>query len=357
VDPFCHAGQGIVSPGLASLPARPPSPSSQPTPRRLPVVTWHAPRAQRAERATRTGQQRLAGAHRAPNVMQQSKLDLGLVDLVIEAEIACGEQPQQRMENFGAGALSDTELIALMLQNGLATREVLDLSSRLIYEAGSLRGLAAWQPADFERLKGIGRVKARQLSALVEIARRMMMPSGSEAPVLNRPELIAAYFAPIVRGLEIEKFWTLCLNRKNRLKKLVEVTSGTATSSLAHPREVFRAAIREGATGIVCVHNHPSGDPAPSAADVQVTRQLRDAARTVDIELLDRSTGLGLHVLSGSWYLIRCAKNQYGTSFRWTVTTLNASAPWLQLHNYAPCEGGRTSASPILRRHYARASD
>jgi len=115
----------------------------------------------------------------------------------------------------------------------------------------------------------------------------MMNPPRTEAPVLNRPELIANHFAPIVHGLEVEKFWVLCLNRKNRLKKLVEVTSGTATSSLAHPREVFRCAIREGATAVACVHNHPSGDPAPSAADVQVTRQLRDAAKAIDIELLD----------------------------------------------------------------------
>ena len=85
----------------------------------------------------------------------------------------------------------------------------------------------------------------------------------------------------------MEKFWVLCLNRKNRLLKQVEITSGTATSSLAHPREVFREAIRHGATAVICVHNHPSGDPAPSAADLQITRQLREAARAVDIDLLD----------------------------------------------------------------------
>ncbi len=219
--------------------------------------------------------------------MNQTHLALGLNDPTPVHEIACGEQPQQRLEIFGATALSDTELIALMLQNGLATREVLDLSSRLIAEAGSLRGIASWQPVDFERLKGIGRVKARQLAALVEIARRMMKPTNTEAPVLNRPELVLQYFAPIIHGLEVEKFWVLCLNRRNRLKKLVEISSGTATNCLAHPREVFRAAIREGATAMVCVHNHPSGDPAPSAADVQVTRQLREAAKTIDIELLD----------------------------------------------------------------------
>ncbi len=213
-------------------------------------------------------------------------LDLGLDETVVH-ELACGEQPQQRIETFGAGALSDTELIALMLQSGLATREVMDTASRLVLEAGSLRGIINWQPMDFERLKGISRGKARQLVALVEIARRIMRPTEAGTPMLNRPELIAAHMAPIAHGLEIEKFWVMCLNRKNRLKKLVEVTSGTATSCLAHPREVFRAAIREAATAVVCVHNHPSGDPAPSAADVQVTRQLREAAKAVDVELLD----------------------------------------------------------------------
>jgi DNA repair protein RadC len=105
--------------------------------------------------------------------------------------------------------------------------------------------------------------------------------------MLNRAGLIATHLAPTVAGLQIEKFWVLCLNRKNRLLKQVEITSGTATAALAHPREVFRAAIRESATAIVCVHNHPSGDPAPSAPDVHVTRQLREAAKAVDIELLD----------------------------------------------------------------------
>jgi DNA repair protein RadC len=121
----------------------------------------------------------------------------------------------------------------------------------------------------------------------------MMQPPGELAPILNRPELIAAHLQPIARGLMVEKFWVLCLNRKNRLIKLAEATSGTATSSLAHPREVYRTAIQYGATAIVCAHNHPSGDPGPSAADVQVTRQLREAAKAVDIELLD-------HIIIGS---------------------------------------------------------
>src|SRR5258708_21250845 len=110
----------------------------------------------------------------------------------------------------------------------------------------------------------------------------MVMSHGPAQPLLNRADRIADYFAPYVTGLEVEKFWVLCLNRRNRLLKRVEITSGTATSALAHPREVFRAAIRESATAVICAHNHPSGDPAPSTPDLHVTRQLREAARAVD---------------------------------------------------------------------------
>jgi len=191
------------------------------------------------------------------------------------------------MEAFGAGALSDTELLAMLLRSGTRGQDVITLAGRLIAEAGSLGALLAWREGDFRRLKGIGRVKGLQLVAVMEVARRALRQTGSEAPLLARTELIAAHLQPLAAGLEVEKLWVLCLNRKNRLLKRVEVTSGTATSALAHPREVFRAAIRESSAAIVCAHNHPSGDPSPSAADIQLTRQLREAAAAVDIPLLD----------------------------------------------------------------------
>jgi DNA repair protein RadC len=207
--------------------------------------------------------------------------------------LACGERPQERMEAFGVGALSDTELIATLLQgSGMRAEPAVMLAARLIAEAGSISGLAKWTPEEFQRLKGIGRSKALQLAALAEIARRMIRLDDKAQPLLNRAELIVAYFRPIVAGLEVEKFWVLCLNRKNRLLKRVEVTSGTATAALAAPREVFRPAIREAACAIICVHNHPSGDPAPSAPDLHITRILREASKAVEIELID-------HVIMG----------------------------------------------------------
>ncbi len=202
-------------------------------------------------------------------------------------DLAVGERPQERMERLGPAALSDTELLAMLLRSGSRGHNVLLVAQRVITEAGSLAAIVPWTETDFRRLKGIGRVKALQLVAVMEVARRVRAERGELAPLFNRPDLVWQHFQPQIAGLAVEKFWVLCLNRKNRLLKQVEITSGTATSSLAHPREVFRAAIRHGATALVCVHNHPSGDPAPSAADVQVTRQLREAARAVDIELLD----------------------------------------------------------------------
>lgn len=224
-------------------------------------------------------------------------------------DLAVGERPQERLEKHGAGALSDAELLAMLLRSGQKGQSVVSISRQLIAEAGSLAGLTRWREADFRRVKGIGRVKALQLITVMEIARRVLSADQGENPLLNRPELVYTHFRPLVTGLSVEKFWVLCLNRKNRLIRQVELTSGTATSSLAHPREVFREAVHHGATSVVCVHNHPSGDPSPSGPDVAVTRQLREAARTLDIQLLD-------HVIIGQAGADPCGRGFY--SFRET---------------------------------------
>jgi len=223
--------------------------------------------------------------------MNQSTLKLDIQEYAVPVNrlkaTACNERPQQRLENFGAQALSDTELIAILLGHGTRGHDVLTLSSSLMAEAGSIAALASWHEKDFQRLKGIGRVKGLQLVALMEVARRAISQQFETNPILNRADRVADHLKSISAGLEVEKFWVCCLNRRNRLRKMVEVTSGTATQTLAHPREVFRAAIRESAAGVICAHNHPSGDPAPSSEDVRLTRQLRDAAAAVDIPLLD----------------------------------------------------------------------
>ncbi len=224
-------------------------------------------------------------------------------------ELAVAERPQERLLRLGPFSLTDGELLALLLRSGTRGQDVMTLASRLLYEAGSLRALVGWKEADFRPFRGIGQVKALQLVAVMEIARRVLEQGQEAAPHLQQPEATWRHLQPLALGLRVEKFWVLCLNRKNRLLRCVEVTSGTAGSTLVHPREVFREAIRAAASAIICAHNHPSGDPAPSAADIRVTRQLREAALTVEIDLLD-------HVIVGSpvadpagvgWYSFRSA--------------------------------------------------
>lgn len=202
--------------------------------------------------------------------------------------LAAGDRPQERLEKHGAGALSDSELLAMLLRSGTKGHDVLTLSNRLIAEAGSLAGLIQWREADFKKLKGIGRIKALQLITVMEVARRVLAHAGhASSPVLDDAGKVSEFLRSYAHGLVVEKFWVITLNRKNRLLKCVEITSGTASNTLAHPREVFREAIKESASAIICAHNHPSGDPTPSSADIRMTRQLREASVAVDITLLD----------------------------------------------------------------------
>src|SRR5258708_5488572 len=220
-------------------------------------------------------------AGEAPRPMSDDYQPLRVKDLAVT------DRPQERLERLGPAAFSDTELLAMLLRSGSRGHNVISIAQRLIAEAGSLAALVKWNEADFRQLTGIGRVKALQLVTVMEIVRRGLAQGAEpEDEVLNRPELIHAHFKAQIAGLAVEKFWVLCLNRKNRLLKQVEVTSGTATAALAHPREVFRAAVRESASAIVCAHNHPSGAPEPSAPDVNLTRQLRAASKAVDIALI-----------------------------------------------------------------------
>jgi len=197
------------------------------------------------------------------------------------------ERPQERLEAHGPGALSDREILAMILRSGPKGIDVLTLSGHLLDEAGSLPRLLRWSQEDFMRIHGIGRVKALQLIAVMDFARRILRENDTSETVFDSPVVVARHFHTLTAGLEVEKFWVLCLDRKNRLIRRVEATSGTATSSLVHPREVFREAIRLSASAVIAVHNHPSGDPAPSRADIQVTRQLREAAGVIAIDFLD----------------------------------------------------------------------
>lgn len=271
-------------------------------------MTWAARLGQRAGKARQPDMVSGPGRDRASAHMNQIAFNLSDQSTGSKFTMAVGEQPQQRLENFGVGAVSDTELLAMILQgNGTRPEQAVFLASRLIAEAGSVAGLISWTADDYRRLKGIGRIKGLQLVTIAEIARRMMAPRTTAAPLLNRPELIAAYLAPTVSGLQVEKFYVLCLNRKNRLIKQVELTSGTATATLVNPREVFRTALTiEGGvtTAVALAHNHPSGVCDPSSADITVTKELCAASKTLEITIVD-------HVIVGRAEVNPNGKNYY----------------------------------------------
>ncbi|MDI1320149.1 MAG: hypothetical protein PSW75_08150 [bacterium] len=132
-------------------------------------------------------------------------------------DLAVNDRPQERLEKLGPAALSDTELLAMLLRSGSKGHNVITIAQRLIADAGSLPALVKWNESDFRRLTGIGRVKALQLVTVMEIVRRAQTQGPeAEEDVLNRPELVHAHFVPQIAGLAVEKFWVLCLNRKNR---------------------------------------------------------------------------------------------------------------------------------------------
>ena len=197
------------------------------------------------------------------------------------------ERPQERLEAHGAQALSDAELLALLLRSGSASLDVMGLAQKLLHEAGSLVSLLGWSPKDFEKLPGIGKAKALQLVAIMEMVRRILIQKAAAEPLIDNASKAYEHLRPRCEGLEVEKFWTLCLNRKNHLIKCVACTSGTVSASLAHPREVFREAIRLNASAIIIAHNHPSGDPTPSTSDINLTRKLSEASKVLEIPLLD----------------------------------------------------------------------
>ncbi len=197
------------------------------------------------------------------------------------------DRPRERLSRLGPRALLDAELLELLIGVGTRGAPVAAVARELLSEAGGLLALSCWEPADFARMRGLGPAKAAELSAAVELARRIRERAHDPGDRLDAPAKVWARLEPLAAGLTVEKCWVLCLNRRNRLLALHEVSSGTATSSLLHPREVFRQALRHAASAAIVAHNHPSGDPSPSPADRAVTRQLADAGRVVGVELLD----------------------------------------------------------------------
>ena len=202
-------------------------------------------------------------------------------------DLPADNRPRELMERVGAERLSNADLLAVLLGSGTRGFSVLDVARELVKKYGSLTALAENSAEEFERIRGIGPAKSKLLKAALELARRMR-DEPLERPAIRTPADAVRLLRAEAHARAQEVLWMLPLDVKYRLKRPpVEVTLGLADASLAHPREVFREAIRCGSSAVVLAHNHPSGDPAPSAEDIRLTRELVAAGKVVGIPVLD----------------------------------------------------------------------
>ena len=214
-----------------------------------------------------------------------------------------GMRPREMAARLGVANVPEAVLLAIVLRSGTKGVNVADLAGDLLKKHGSLTALASCSVEELSRVKGIGPVKAQVLASALEIGRRLGHEAMPKRDRIKTADDVARRLRDDSRVLDKEAFWVLNLDSKNYLKgEPWRVTEGLLDASLAHPREVFREAIRCAAAAVVVVHNHPSGDPAPSAEDIRITKQLVEAGRIVDIRVLD-------HVIIGK------KTEQNGTDF------------------------------------------
>jgi DNA repair protein RadC len=197
------------------------------------------------------------------------------------------ERPRERMQQFGAQALSNAELLAILLRTGTFAESAVRLAQKILIEAGSLRNLVDMSKDQLMTIKGIGPAKALQIQASIELGRRLARTSMSDTITIRSPQDVSTYLMEDLRYLQKEHFVCLFLNTKNHVIGQETLSMGSLNASIVHPREVFRAAIKRSSASIICVHNHPSGDPTPSPEDIQMTARLVEAGQIIGIEVLD----------------------------------------------------------------------
>lgn len=202
-------------------------------------------------------------------------------------DMALRDRPRERLAALGAEALKTEELIAILLRTGTKGVSALEAAAQLLSKFHTLDQLSRAPLEEIRAIKGIGRDKAIALRAAFTLAQRMAKELHQDAPVLDTPERIADLLREDHRDHTVEHFRVVLLNTRRRLVRVEEISQGTLDTILVHPREVFRPAILANAAAVVVVHNHPSGDPTPSEADIKVTRDLIRAGQLLKIEVLD----------------------------------------------------------------------
>ena len=201
-------------------------------------------------------------------------------------EMPASERPRERLQAYGVGPLSTSELIAILLRTGMEGQSAVNVGSRLLRDYG-LAGLARCSFDELVNEKGLGPAKAAQLKAAFELGRRLLTEAPEELPQIRCPADAANLLLSEMGVLEQEHLRTLLLDTKNRVLAKREIYVGSLNTSLIRVGELFRPAVQANSAAIIVVHNHPSGDPTPSPEDVAVTRQIVDAGKLLDIEVLD----------------------------------------------------------------------
>jgi len=197
------------------------------------------------------------------------------------------ERPRERMILFGPESMSNAELLAIILRTGSNGVPVQRLSEQVLSKFDGLHGLLNSTLEEITSIKGIGSAKAVQIMAAIELGRRIARHKRGNTYTIKTPADVADYLMDELRHLKQEVFVSLYLNTKNQIIGYERITMGSLNSSIVHPREIFKGALKRSSAAIICVHNHPSGDPSPSREDIEVTKRLVNAGQILGIEVLD----------------------------------------------------------------------
>jgi DNA repair protein RadC len=212
-------------------------------------------------------------------------------------DLPLSERPRERLQKLGADKLSTQEILALILGRGTAGESVIITAQRLLSRFSDMKGIAGATMEELTGIKGIGPAKAAQIKAACELAKRLEdTQETNNNPILKTPEQVEKLVKNELKDKKKEHFLALLLDTRSRLIKKAEISIGSLDSSIVHPREVFKEAVAASAASVIFVHNHPSGDPHPSAEDVKLTKRLVQAGEIMGIEVLD-------HVIIGNQFL------------------------------------------------------
>lgn len=223
-------------------------------------------------------------------------------------DLPTSERPRERLRDYGPSALSNAELLAILLRTGTSRASALDLAAAILARRRGLAGLARVNFGELCTEKGLGEAKAAQVMAALELGRRVAAAQPEERPSVTSPQDVANLLGGELSHLDQEELRLLLLNTRNHLVGIHTVYRGNVNSAVVRVGEVLREAVRQGVPAVIVVHNHPSGDPTPSRDDVTMTRKLVEAGRLLDVEVLDhvviggqrfvslRERGLGFEV-------------------------------------------------------------